>query len=245
MLSAAGVDITVTALAHGGRRVRLRGPARLPGGEIQVPGDFSAAAFFLAAAATQPGARVEADDVGLNPSRTRLLDVLERMGAWVERVPQPGGGGEELGRVIVSGHDHLVAADVPPEWVPGMIDEVPAWAVAASAAYGVSRLTGASELRHKESDRIVALVKGMVALGIAARELPDGIEIIGGPPRGGRVEAGGDHRIAMAFATLGARARGAVEIDDAASVATSYPGFLETLVALGGQIEPRGKRSDS
>jgi 3-phosphoshikimate 1-carboxyvinyltransferase len=237
MLKAAGVDLDQSALAHGGRRVRLRGPARLPGGEILVPGDFSAAAFFLAAAAAQPGARIEVEDVGLNPSRTRLLDVLERMGASIERTVREGPGGEPLGHVVVTGPERLEAADVPPEWVPGMIDEVPAWAVAASAAHGVSKLSGAGELRHKESDRIEALARNLTALGIEARESADGLEIEGGAPRGGRVTADGDHRIAMAFAVLGARASRPIEIDDAASIATSYPGFLGTLAALGGRIQ--------
>ncbi|MGH7741672.1 MAG: 3-phosphoshikimate 1-carboxyvinyltransferase, partial [Candidatus Eiseniibacteriota bacterium] len=151
----------------------------------------------------------------------------------------------ELGRVTLSAPERLVAADVPPEWVPGMIDEVPAWAVAASAAHGISRLSGAAELRHKESDRIASLVRGLRALGIEARELPDGLEITGGPPRGGRIAAAGDHRIAMAFATLAPRARGAVEIDDAASIATSYPGFLDAFSALGGRIEGVSEGADS
>jgi 3-phosphoshikimate 1-carboxyvinyltransferase len=243
MLKAAGVELRETPLAGGGRRVVLRGPATLPGGEIQVPGDFSAAAFFLAAAAAQPGARVEVEDVGLNPSRTRLLDVLECMGARIERSVREGPGGEPLGRVVVTGPERLTAADVPVEWVPGMIDEVPAWAVAASAAHGVSKLVGAGELRHKESDRIATLTRGLAVLGIEALERPDGLEITGGAPRGGRVEAAGDHRIAMAFAVLAPRARDPVEIDDAASIATSYPGFLGTLAALGGRIEPRPEGS--
>jgi len=244
MLAAAGAAIEIEPLALGGRRVRLSGPFELPGGEIRVPGDFSAAAFFLAAAAAQPGARIEAVGVGLNPSRTRLLDVLEAMGAIVEREKLPGAG-ESAGRVAVTGPERLEAADVPAEWLPGMIDEVPAWAIAASAAHGVSRLAGAGELRHKESDRLAALARNLGALGIEARELPDGLEITGGIPRGGRVRAEGDHRIAMAFACVGARARGAVEIDDARSIATSYPGFLDALRALGGQIEAGPEGSEA
>ena len=245
MLRAAGVELTETALAGGGRRVLLRGPARLPGGHVLVPGDFSAAAFFLAAAAAQPGARVEVEEVGLNPTRTRLLDVLERMGARIERIEREGPGGERTGRVVVTGPERLVGVDVPAEWVPGMIDEVPAWVVAASAARGTSKLAGAGELRHKESDRIQALARNLVTLGIEAREQPDGLEVVGGSPRGGRVQASGDHRIARAFAVLAGRAREPIEIDDAASIATSSPGFLATLAALGGRIQPEPEATSS
>jgi 3-phosphoshikimate 1-carboxyvinyltransferase len=138
---------------------------------------------------------------------------------------------------VEEGPDRLRAADVPSDWLPGMIDEVPAWVVAAAAADGVSRLVGAGELRHKESDRLKALARGLAALGIEARERPEGLEIAGGQARGGRIESAGDHRIAMAFAVLGCAARAPVEIDDASSIATSYPGFLDTLAALGGVIE--------
>jgi 3-phosphoshikimate 1-carboxyvinyltransferase len=237
MLRSAGVALVEEPLAGGGRRVTLRGPARLPGGTIQVPGDFSAAAFFIAAAAARPGARLEVEALGLNPTRTRLLDVLERMGAGIERHERTGPGGEPIGTVVVEGPARLRAADVPSDWLPGMIDEVPAWVVAAAAADGVSRLAGAGELRHKESDRLKALARGLAALGIEARERPEGLEIAGGQARGGRIESAGDHRIAMAFAVLGCGARAPVEIDDASSIATSYPGFLDTLAALGGVIE--------
>ena len=237
MLAAAGVALRQEPLAGGGRRVTLRGPARLPGGTIQVPGDFSAAAFFIAAAAARPGARLEVEGLGLNPTRTRLLDVLERMGARIERRPREGPGGEPIGTLRVEGPGRLRAVEVPSEWLPGMIDEVPAWAVAAAAADGVSRLSGAGELRHKESDRLRALARGLTAIGIEARERPEGLEIAGGPARGGRIESHGDHRIAMAFAVLGCASGAPVEIDDASSIATSYPGFLDTLAGLGGVIE--------
>jgi 3-phosphoshikimate 1-carboxyvinyltransferase len=121
--------------------------------------------------------------------------------------------------------------------VPRLIDEVPAWIIAAAAADGTSRLGGAAELRVKESDRLAALARGLAALGIAVGERPDGLEITGGRVRGGSVAAAGDHRIAMAFAVLGTLADGPVTVDDAASIATSYPGFAADLAALGGAVQ--------
>lgn len=235
MLRAAGITVAEQPLAAGGRRVSVRGPALPRGLRLRVPGDFSAAAFFLAAAAAIPGSRITASGVSLNPGRTGLLDVLERMGAKVERSGARIEAGEEVGNVTVEGPARLAPFDVPAEWIPRLIDEVPAWAVVASAAAGVSRLSGAAELRVKESDRLSTLARNLEALGVHARELPDGLEITGGRNAGGAVCAEGDHRIAMAFAVLGTRAASPVRIDDAASIATSYPGFVSTLIALGGR----------
>ena len=238
MLRSFGVAIGESALPGGGRIVTVAGPAALAGAEVRVPGDFSAAAFLLAAAAATPGSRVPAREVNLNPQRTGLLDVLEAMGAEVSRDRVRMEGGEERGDVTVGGPSRLTPFDVPAAWMPRLIDEVPAWAIAATAAQGVSRLAGASELRVKESDRLAVLARNLAALGIEAREQPDGIEIAGGPVRGGRVEADDDHRIGMAFAALGIRASGAVRVDGASAIATSYPGFVETLAALGGRVRP-------
>ncbi|MBI1798107.1 MAG: 3-phosphoshikimate 1-carboxyvinyltransferase [Candidatus Eisenbacteria bacterium] len=242
MLRAAGVPIDETPIAGGGRQVCVTGPARPEGGEIRLPGDFSAAAFFLAAAAARPGSRVTAEGVGLNPTRTGLLDVLEAMGARIERTCLREEMGEPVGDVSVTGPDRLQAFDVPPEWMPRLIDEAPAWAIAASAAPGISRLAGASELRIKESDRISSLSKNLSRLGIVTRERPDGLEVEGGVPRGGTVVSDGDHRIAMAFAALASRAASPVTIDDAASIATSYPGFAGALAALGARVETENER---
>jgi 3-phosphoshikimate 1-carboxyvinyltransferase len=180
---------------------------------------------------------VTACGVSLNPTRTGLLDVLERMGAGVTVTPAPDQAGEPLGDVTVRGPDELRAFDVPPEWVPRLVDEVPAWVVLACAARGTSRVTGAGELRVKESDRIAALVRNLAAAGIEARELPDGLTVTGGRPRGGRIEAHLDHRIVMAFAALGARADGEMTFDDVSSVATSFPAFFTTLAGLGAGVE--------
>jgi len=236
MLGAFGAQVEVEPLAGGGRRASLLGPVRLAGPtRLRVPGDFSSAAFFLAAAAT--GGEVTARGVGLNPTRDGLLEVLERMGAEVVREDLGEESGEPVGDVTVRGRAALSGVDVPSGWIPRLIDEVPALAVAAAFARGRTRLTGAGELRHKESDRIATLVQGLRGLGIEAAELPDGLEITGGRPTGGRVDARGDHRIAMAFATLATRASGPVTIDDASSIVTSYPGFIAELSRLGGRIE--------
>jgi 3-phosphoshikimate 1-carboxyvinyltransferase len=237
MLPAFGAPLTVRELPHGGREISLEGPRRLRACEVRVPGDASAAAFFLAAAAATPGARVTARGMNVNPTRTGLLDVLRAMGAPVTLEAERLEAGEPVADVTVEGPARLRAFDVPAEWVARLIDEVPAWVVAATAADGVSRLTGAAELRVKESDRLAALARNLARLGVRCEELPDGLAIGGGPVGGGTVESLDDHRIAMAFAVLGTRATGAITVDDARAVATSFPGFAATLTALGGQVE--------
>jgi 3-phosphoshikimate 1-carboxyvinyltransferase len=200
-----------------------------------VPGDFSSAAFWLVAGAALPGSRVEIAGVGLNPTRTALLGVLRRFGAHVTVEPGPTDAGEPRGTVIVEA-DRQTAIDITPEEVPGLIDELPA--VAALAAHGGQvTVHGAAELRVKESDRIATLVEGFRALGIMADERPDGF-VVGGPAAGadrtsgGRADAKGDHRMAMAFAIAALGGRGASVIDGADAVDVSYPGFFETLSHL-------------
>jgi 3-phosphoshikimate 1-carboxyvinyltransferase len=204
---------------------------------LRVPGDFSAAAFFLAAAAACPGARITVSGVGLNDSRIQLLDTLKQMGAVVDLGPIAIEDGEPVGEVTVTGPEELLPCDITPLQVVRLVDEIPAWAVVASAARGTSRLRGAEELRFKESDRLHALAEGLRVLGVQVEEFPDGLDIHGGPVGGGLVRAFGDHRIAMAFALLGSRAAGAVTVDDGSCVATSYPGFSAALRSLGGRVE--------
>jgi len=236
MLPAFGVPLEVTPLPGGGREVRLQGGVLPRATSLIVPGDFSGAAFFLAAAAATPGASVTAAGVNLNPTRTGLLDVLLAMGASV-RVNHPRQeAGEPVGDVTVEGPDQLRAFDVPSEWVPRLIDEAPAWVLLATAARGVSRLTGATELRVKESDRIALLARNLVACGVTVREAPDGIEVTGGPVHGAAIEAALDHRIVMAFAALGARCDEPMGFDDVSSVYTSYPNFFSTLQSLGAEV---------
>ena len=243
MLTALGVPLRIDHDGTGGRTVTLEGPARFAATRLRVPGDPSAAAFFLAAAAATPGARVTALGISLNPTRSGLLDVLERMGARVERVGVHEDSGEETGDVTVEGPAQLTAVDIPEEWMPRLIDEIPAWSVAAARAVGTSRLRGAAELRVKESDRLAAICGNLSRLGVAVHEQEGGFDIVGGAPQGGHVDAGGDHRIAMAFAALGTSTRGPLVIDGAEGIATSDPAFVETLAALGGQITVRDMES--
>ena len=220
-----------------GKRVSVTGGQRLQGQRLQVPGDFSSAAFWLVAAAALPGSRIEIEDVGLNPTRTALLGVLSRFGARVQVEVTASLAGEPRGVISVEG-DRTGSLDIAPEEVPGLIDELPA--IAALAAHGGQvTVRGAGELRIKESDRITALVAGFRALGIEADERTDGFVIAGpmaGSPRptGGRADARGDHRMAMAFAIAALAAERPSTIDGSDVVAISYPGFFETLGRLVG-----------
>jgi len=237
MLPAFGAALAIEPLAGGGRRVRLMAGQRLRGVSLEVAGDASAAAFLLAAAAATPGAEITARGVSLNPTRAGFLRVLEAMGAEVALSARADHAGEPVGDVTVRGPRRLRAFDVPAEWAPTLIDEVPAWVVAASAADGVSRVHGAAELRVKESDRIAALVEGLSACGLEAHAHADGLSVRGGEPEGGEVRTWLDHRIAMAFAALGARSDRPISLDDAACIRTSYPGFLAALRGVGAQVE--------
>jgi 3-phosphoshikimate 1-carboxyvinyltransferase len=225
-LRAFGATVHVT-----GTTVELEGGQPLHGGEFVVPGDISSAAFWLAAAAAIPGSDVEIENVGLNPTRTALLDVLRRAGATVDEIVEREAGGELSGRVRVRFHQvhslTLGAAEIP-----ALIDEIPA--LAAWAAHGGElHVTGASELRVKESDRISALVRGFRALGADIDEFSDGFHLRGTRKlRGGHADAAGDHRLAMAFAIAALGADTASVISGADSVAISYPDFFATLETL-------------
>ena len=198
---------------------------------LTVPGDFSSAAFWMVAAAALPGSRIEIEDVGLNPTRTGLLDILKRFGAHVEVHGTSSSGGEPRGTIIVEA-DRTNHIEIAPDEVPGLIDELPAIAALAACGGEVS-VRGAAELRVKESDRITALVAGFRALGIDADEREDGFVIQGaGAPAGGVADAQGDHRMAMAFAIAALGARGESRIAGADAVVISYPGFFDTLSRL-------------
>jgi len=239
MLPAFGGRVDVISCEAGDAEWRVTGPQTLRGTSLRVPGDPSSAAFFMAAAASTPGLRLTIEGLGLNPTRLGFVETLREMGAGIEIENGADQAGEPVGNLEISGPAALRAVEVPAARVPSMVDEIPAWAVLASRAQGTSRLSGAGELRLKESDRLKSLAVNLRQLGVVAEESPDGLSITGGPARGGTVRAGGDHRIAMAFAILGALADGPVEIDDAAMVATSYPGFGRTLRERGGQLEER------
>lgn len=214
------------------------GEARLTGGHVlratavDVPADFSAAAFFVVAATLVPGSELVLHDVGVAPRRTGLLHVLRAMGADIAEENRREAGGEPIADLVVR-HAALRGIEVPERHVADMIDEFPALFVAAASAEGATRIRGAAELRVKESDRIAVMAAGLRALGARIEESPDGALIEGGTLGGGRVDSGGDHRCAMAFAVAGAAARGAVTIADCGNVATSFPGFPDIARSAG------------
>lgn len=232
-------DHTERLLAFLGIPCTRRGNAVtvFPCGEIsgarwRIPGDFSAAAFWLVAASILPESEVRLPGCGINPTRTGALTVLLRMGGAVG-IENPGESGGEPEADLVVRSAPLSGTTIAPEEIPGLVDELPVLAVAASQARGITEIRGAAELRVKECDRITAMTEGLRALGGDVEELEDGWLIRGGHPlHGGRVRTFGDHRIAMAFAVAALAADGPVEIDDARCVAISYPGFFETLEAV-------------
>jgi 3-phosphoshikimate 1-carboxyvinyltransferase len=206
-------------------RARLGGGHALRATDVDVPADFSSAAFFLVAASVVPGSELRLPSVGLNPRRTGLLQALRLMGADIRIENERESGGEPVGDLVVR-HAPLHGIELPEALVPDMIDEFPVLFVAAAAAKGRTLVRGAAELRVKESDRLAAMATGLRALGVAVDEAPDGATIEGGVIGGGIIESHGDHRIAMSFAVAGLIAHGAVRINDCSNVATSFPGFL-------------------
>jgi 3-phosphoshikimate 1-carboxyvinyltransferase len=209
---------------------------RLP--PVDVPGDFSSGAFFVVAALLVGNSEVCVESIGLNPTRTGLLRVLERMGAQIEIEATHGDGAEPVGR-IQARTSHLQATDVQASEIPGMIDEVPLFLLAAAKAKGTSRLRGAGELRAKESDRLAAMARLLSALGVDVLERPDGLDVTGLRQEwsGGSVHTVGDHRLAMVAAIAGMASRVGVLVDDTVCIAVSYPGFIDDLTALGGRTE--------
>ena len=202
-------------------------------GELEVPGDFSSAAPFIVAATLVPGSELTIHGVGLNPRRTGLLDVLERMGARIGILHRRRAGMEAVGDIEVASAE-LTATEISGAEVPLLIDELPLFALAAACAHGESRVTGARELRLKESDRVQTVVELLRRVGLHAQGQPDGFRVRGVParPRGGRVQAGGDHRIAMLGAIAGLVSSEGVEIEGAESVGVSFPGFYDLLDQL-------------
>ncbi|HEY8550055.1 MAG TPA: 3-phosphoshikimate 1-carboxyvinyltransferase [Vicinamibacterales bacterium] len=228
-LRAFGASVEVDGL-----RVTVQGGQRLSPRRLLVPGDISSAAFWACAAAALEGSSLEIVGVGLNPSRVQILDALRSAGAEVETAIEQEGGLEPMGRIRI-GSGTRRALTITPELVPGLIDELPV--LAALATHGREiHVTGAAELRTKESDRITALVTGLRAMGADAEELPDGFRVRGARPLAGgcEVEAAGDHRLAMAFAIAALGARQPVQINGAEAVDVSYPGFFDVLSELCG-----------
>jgi 3-phosphoshikimate 1-carboxyvinyltransferase len=205
--------------------VTIAGGGRLQGTVIDVPADISSAAFFLVGATVAPGSDLLLEHVGVNPTRTGIIDILRLMGADIEVLNPRLAGGEPVADLRVR-HAPLQGIRIPEALVPLAIDEFPALFIAAACAKGITVLTGAEELRVKESDRIQVMADGLNALGIAAGPTSDGIVIQGGTLSGGAIASHGDHRIAMSFAIAALRAGGPLLIQDCINVNTSFPGFV-------------------
>ena len=220
------------AVETSGPRISLRGGGRLRACDIDVPSDISSATFFLVGASIAPGSDLLIEHVGINPTRIGVLNILKLMGGDIELRNAREVGGEPVADIRVR-HAQLRGIRIPEDQVPLAIDEFPALFIAAACADGETVLTGAHELRVKESDRIAVMASGLKRLGVAAQETPDGIVIRGGEIAGGEVDSQGDHRIAMSFAMAGLRATGAVTVNDCKNVATSFPGFAELAARAG------------
>jgi 3-phosphoshikimate 1-carboxyvinyltransferase len=231
LFAACGVKVAEEELGGGARRVRVEpaGSLEVPP-EIEVPGDISSAAFWVAAALTLPGSEVYIRGVGLNPTRSGFLDILRRMGAEVEvsgvrenRIGEPVGD-------LISRHSRLRGTHVGAGDVPGAVDELPLLALVGAFAEGETVVEGAGELRVKETDRISAVCEEFRKLGVEIEEREDGFVVRGGGGvRGGRASSRGDHRLAMGLGVAGLASREGVEVEDMAASSVSYPGFLEDL----------------
>lgn len=227
MLRAFGYSVSAEA-----GRICLEGGGRLSACRVDVPADISSAAFLLVGASIAPGSELTLEHVGVNPTRTGVIDILRLMGAELELSNERLVGGEPVADITVRSAE-LKGIHIPEELVPLAIDEFPALFVAAACARGQTVLSGAEELRVKESDRIQVMADGLEACGVPATPRPDGIVIQGGTIDGAEVDSHGDHRIAMAFAMAALRSRGAISIRDCANVDTSFPGFVELTRPLG------------
>jgi 3-phosphoshikimate 1-carboxyvinyltransferase len=235
MLETMGAKLELSAQGHG-HTVKIEGPVTLRGGEIRVPADFSSAAFFLVAGCLGAADGLTIENVGVNPTRIGLLTILREMGATIELRAERSLGAEPVADLWVK-QSELHGIVVSPELVPLAIDEFPILFVAAAAAGGTTVISGAEELRKKETDRIAVMASGLKAVGVDVEETPDGARIVGGSLGGGIVDSRGDHRIAMSFAVASLRASAPMDILSTAEVATSFPNFLEVAAAAGLDVE--------
>jgi 3-phosphoshikimate 1-carboxyvinyltransferase len=231
MLESMGVKVT-RADEGAGHRVTVAGPATLRAREVLVPGDFSSAAFFIVAACLAAHDGLLIENVGINPTRTGLLTILREMGARIELRNERSLGAEPVADLWVV-ESELRGIEIDPKLVPLAIDEFPILFIAAAAAAGETVVSGAEELRKKETDRIAVMARALHTVGIEVEERPDGARIVGGPIGGGTVDSRGDHRIAMSFAVASLRAADPIEILSTAEVATSFPSFLDVAEAAG------------
>lgn len=234
MLRGFGVDVKVDESSNG-RRLSVSGDAKLKATDIRVPSDVSSAAFMLVAAAAMPGSHLELPGVGLNPTRTGIIDVLKTLGANIETADLTESGGEPIGTLIVKGGlgDSLPGANlVNGEIVANLIDEVPILAVFGTQIEGGIEIRDAGELRIKESDRIAAVAENLKRMGADVEEFPDGLRVGKSNLKAATIDSFGDHRIAMAFAIAGLFAEGETEIIDAECAAVSFPAFYDALASV-------------
>ena len=228
MLSAFGVTVE-----RDGAMRAIVGGQRLRSTDVQVPADISSAAFFMAGAAMSPGASLRLENVGVNPTRTGIIEILRLMGAEIELGNHREIGDEPIADINIRG-TRLQAIDVPAELVPLAIDEFPVIFVAAASAAGTTRITGASELRVKESDRIAVMADGLITLGVDAEPTEDGMVIKGQTEfNGGEIDSHGDHRIAMAFTIAALKSNAPISLTGCGAIATSFPNFFSLVETAG------------
>jgi 3-phosphoshikimate 1-carboxyvinyltransferase len=238
MLRNFGASVRVEAHPGGGRAITVTGFPELTGRAVRVPADPSSAAFPAVAALLVAGSHIRLPNVGINPLRAGLYQTLKEMGADIAYENRREEAGEPVADLVVRA-SALTGVDVPAERAPSMIDEYPILAVAAAFATGTTRMRGLAELRVKESDRMAAMARGLAACGVAVEEEPDALIVhgTGRPPKGGATVATHfDHRIAMSFLVMGMAAEQAVAVDDATAIDTSFPGFVQLMNGLGGQM---------
>lgn len=226
MLKAYGYKCDTEKLNEGASTIRVKGGGELKATDIDIPADISSAAFFMVAASIVPGSKLTLEHVCINPTRTGIIDILKAMGADIKLINPRAVGGEPVADIQVT-YVGLKGCEIDPKLVPLAIDEFPVVCIAAACAEGQTTVSGAEELRHKESDRISAMVEGLRSIGIEVEERRDGMSVTGGVIAGGRVESFHDHRIAMSFAVAGGVAESNIVIDGADNVATSFPNFVE------------------
>ena len=232
--------ISIAESVEGLRHISVEGETELAGRPVTVPGDPSSAAFLVAAALTVPHSDITIENVGTNPLRTGFFETVRDMGANIAMSNLRVDNGEPVADIRVQ-HSHLVGIEVPPQRAPTMIDEYPILAALAAVAEGQTVMRGVGELRVKESDRISAMTAGLRACGVTVEELDDGLAISGtggAVPGGATVSSHLDHRIAMSFLQLGMTAKEPVTVDDAGTIDTSFPEFVEIMNGLGAELHP-------
>lgn len=229
MLPTFGVPVTDDCTVEGG--------GFLTAAKVRVPGDISSAAFFMAAASLIPGSSLTLNNVGLNKTRDGIIRVLTAMGADLEVIKPRMYGKEMVGDILIRHRGQLKGIDIPLQWIPSLIDELPVVMALAAVSEGTTRIRGAEELRVKESDRISVMARGLESLGVRLKEYRDGMDIEGGGIKGTWVDGAGDHRCAMSFCILGQLLESELEIHGCGNIDTSYPGFVSDLQNLGGVIK--------